>query len=48
MQTMLRSLHHVAGGDEDNATPALIAIKISSIWIIWILGFTFGLLPFFV
>lgn len=45
---MLRSLHNISGGDEDNATPAMIGIKLGALWMIWILGFTFGLLPFFV
>lgn len=50
MISMLRNLHghshgHSHGGN--SATPLLVGLKLGALWIIWILGFVFGILPYY-
>lgn len=47
MEIMLRNLHAHGGEEGEAATPLLIGIKVAALWVIWVLGFIFGLLPFF-
>ena len=48
MDIALRRLHAHGGEEEGGADPLIITIKLIGLWVIWILGFVFGLLPYFV